>query len=140
MVRCKKFTNRIVEGVSNDIYKKKYDVARKRPLPDVDIQSRGKIGGTDLMTALAILCILVGLVFGVNLKYFSLFPAIVATLAAIMAVAITRSSGFEWAVLAMVLAATALEAGYLCGAVLRRPSDLAPKTSEAKAKSISLSK
>ena len=69
------------------------------------------------MTTLAIVALLVGIILGLRLKWPVLVLAVAVLLVRVAGFAIVRRSGVEWAILAMVFAATALQVGYLCGAI-----------------------
>ena len=71
------------------------------------------------MTTLVIVALLVGVILGLRLKWPVLVLAVPVLLAAVAGFAIMRRGGVEWAMLAMVFAATALQVGYLCGAIAR---------------------
>jgi hypothetical protein len=71
------------------------------------------------MTTLVIVALLVGVIFGLRLKWPILVPGVAVLLVSVAGFAIMRRSGVEWAMLAMVFAATALQVGYLCGAIAR---------------------
>jgi hypothetical protein len=71
------------------------------------------------MITLSIIAALVGVILGLRLRWLFLVPTVAAVVAAIAGFAVMRRSGVEWAVLAMVFAAAALQAGYLCGAAVR---------------------
>jgi len=72
-----------------------------------------------IMSTLAFVSVLVGVILGLGLTYRALIPAAAVLLVAVAGAAIVRRSGIEWAMLRMVLGATALQAGYLCGAAIR---------------------
>jgi hypothetical protein len=69
------------------------------------------------MVSLVIVAVLVGVVIGLRLKYQFLIFSVAVVVAAIAGVAVMRRSGVERTMLEMVLAAAALQAGYLCGAI-----------------------
>jgi hypothetical protein len=68
------------------------------------------------MTTLTIIAVLVGVIVGLRLKFPFLVLTVAVALVATTGFAIMRRSGVEWAMLAMVLAATSLQVGYLVGA------------------------
>jgi hypothetical protein len=71
------------------------------------------------MSTLAFVSVSVGVILGLGLTYRALIPAAAVLLVAVAGAAIVRRSGVEWAMLRLVLGATALQAGYLCGAAIR---------------------
>jgi hypothetical protein len=71
------------------------------------------------MITLSTIAALVGVILGLRLTWLFLVPTVAVVLVAIAGFAIMRRSGVDWAMLAMVLAATALQVGYLCGGALR---------------------
>jgi hypothetical protein len=71
------------------------------------------------MMLLAMISILAGAVFGLRFKVFILFPTIGCALLLIFGIGLARGDD-AWAILlAMVLAATSMQLGYLFGAVTR---------------------
>jgi hypothetical protein len=71
------------------------------------------------MVSVAFASVLVGVIVGIRLQYLFLVLAVAVMLAAVAGFAIMDRRGVEWAMLRMVLAAAALQAGYLCGAAVR---------------------
>jgi hypothetical protein len=71
------------------------------------------------MLTLSLISMLVGAVLGTRFKVLVLLPAIFAAVLAILAVGITSSTNFPIIALAMVLATTCLQVGYL-GALATR--------------------
>ena len=71
------------------------------------------------MLLLAMISTLVGAVFGLRFKVLIMLPAIGCALPLILGIGLTRGDDAWSILLAMVLAATALQLGYLFGAVTR---------------------
>ena len=71
------------------------------------------------MTTLVIVALLIGVILGLRLRWPVLVPAVAGLLVAVAGFAIMRRSGVEWAMLAMFFAAVALQAGYICGVIVR---------------------
>ena len=71
------------------------------------------------MLTLSLVSLLVGAVLGMRFKALILLPAIFATLLAILAVGISSAAAFSVIALAMVLATTCLQLGYLVGVAMR---------------------
>ena len=71
------------------------------------------------MMLLAMISTLVGAVFGLRCKVFILFPTIGCALPVILGIGLARGDEAWSILLAMVLAAIALQLGYLFGAVTR---------------------
>jgi hypothetical protein len=72
-----------------------------------------------IMAGVALVAALIGVVVGIRFQYLFLVLVVAFTLAAIAGFAIVHGRGVEWAIFKMVLAAAALQVGYLCGAVVR---------------------
>ena len=68
---------------------------------------------------LAMMTLLIGALLGLRFRVFILVPAIVVGSAAILSVGMARSDGIWPTLLAMLLAITALQVGYLSGAVIQ---------------------
>jgi hypothetical protein len=71
------------------------------------------------MTPLIILSTLTGAILGMRFKIFILVPAIVLLAAFALGIGIARGDGLESFLLALALGITALQIGYLGGAVTR---------------------
>jgi hypothetical protein len=71
------------------------------------------------MSTLAVVALLVGVIVGIRLQFLFLVLAVAVMLAAIAGFAIMHRRGVEWTMLKMLLAAAALQVGYLCGATAR---------------------
>ena len=77
------------------------------------------------MLTLSLASLLVGAVLGMRFRVLILLPAVFAALLAVLAVGITSSVSFPMVALAMVLAATCLQLGYLGGVAIRHAVALA---------------
>jgi hypothetical protein len=71
------------------------------------------------MISVAFASVLVGVIVGIRLRYLFLVLAVAVMLAVVAGFAIMHRRGVEWVMLRMVLAAAALQVGYLCGAAVR---------------------
>jgi hypothetical protein len=74
---------------------------------------------TARMLTLSLVSLLAGAVLGMRFKVLILLPAISAALLAILAIGITSAAAFSTIALAMVLATTCLQLGYLGGVTAR---------------------
>jgi hypothetical protein len=74
---------------------------------------------TTMMTMCAMTAILIGAVLGLRFKVLILAPAIVFGSAATLGIGMAHSHSIWFVSLAIVLAITALQLGYLAGAVIR---------------------
>jgi hypothetical protein len=72
-----------------------------------------------MMTLLAMTAMLIGALLGLRFKVLILVPAIVIGSAATLGIGMAHSNSLWFTLLAMVLAITALQMGYLGGAIIR---------------------
>ena len=78
-----------------------------------------------MMTMLAMTAMLIGAMLGMRFKVFILVPAIVTGSAAILGIGTAYNNSLWSILLSMVLAITALQMGYLGGAIIRFVSAVA---------------
>lgn len=71
------------------------------------------------MTMLAMTAMLIGAVLGLRFKVLVLFPAIFIGSAAALGIGMAHNNGLWSVLLSMILAISALQMGYLGGAVIR---------------------
>ena len=72
-----------------------------------------------MMTMLSMTAMLIGALLGLRFKVLILVPAIIIGSAATLGIGMAHSNSLWFTLLAMVLAITALQMGYLGGAVIR---------------------